>query len=104
LGFFDRSKRRNRSTLNKFCNFSNDLKSSIHKRYNMESGYFAKLRKRQDVSYTVIYKLGKMLSPVGKIFPTDVCLVADAKPTQKLVVTPRGEVGWVHEAWIEKIN
>ncbi|MBM3909914.1 MAG: hypothetical protein FJ352_04020 [Firmicutes bacterium] len=70
----------------------------------MESGYFAMLCKRHDVSYTVIYKLGKTLCTVGKIFPTDVCLVADAKSNQKLVVTPRGEVGWIHETWIEKIN
>lgn len=69
----------------------------------MDAGYFATLCKRYDVSYTIIYKAGETLKPVGKIFKSDVCLVTDAKQSQKLVVTPRGEVGWVHEEWIEKI-
>lgn len=70
----------------------------------MDSGYHARLKRNHDISYTFIYKLGKTLRPVGKIFPNDVCLVAESKQTQKLIVTPRGEIGWVHESWIEKIQ
>lgn len=70
----------------------------------MEAGYFATLCKRHDVVYTIIYKVEDTLKPVGKIYKNDICLVTDAKQSQKLVVTPRGEVGWVHEGWIEKCD
>lgn len=69
----------------------------------MDSGYHAVLSKRHNVSYAQIYRFENTLKPVGKIYPHDVCLVAESKQKRKLVVTPRGEVGWVHEEWIEKI-
>jgi len=77
-----------------FCRHTYRIKL---KRYDMDSGYHAMLNKRHGVSYTCIYKLGNVLKPVGKIYPNDICLVAETKQKQKLVVTPRGEVGWVHE-------
>lgn len=69
----------------------------------MDSGYHARLNKQHSVDYTLIYRFEKTLQPVGKIYPNDICLVTESKQNRKLIVTPRGEVGWVHEAWIEKI-
>ena len=70
----------------------------------IEGGSLVLLRKDYEASYASLYKRGSHKNLVsGKIYPQEVCLVTDSFNKHRQVVTPHGEIGWVHVNLLEKI-
>jgi hypothetical protein len=73
----------------------------------MQGGYHATISKKYNISYLDIYKQKNSTfsteKPIGKVYQHEVFLVTDTQNSKKLIVTRRGEVGWVSEEWIQQV-